>query len=71
VTLGMIGSPRHPQIAASFSIIVPRIGFPGNLEPLPQIYDGRPSIPKPCEQRNMDRIAALIDPRSTTAGLPV
>jgi hypothetical protein len=34
--------PRIPQIAASFSIIVPRIGFPGNREPLPQIYDGRP-----------------------------
>jgi hypothetical protein len=34
----MTGSPGIPQIAASFSIIVPRIGFPGNREPLPQIF---------------------------------
>jgi hypothetical protein len=40
---------RFPaQIAASLSIIVPRIGFPGNPEPLPQVFDGRPSMPKPC-----------------------
>ena len=44
----MTGSPGILQIAASFSIIVPRIGFPGNREPLPQIYDGRPRMPKPC-----------------------
>jgi hypothetical protein len=31
-------SPRIPQIAASFSIIVPRIGFPGNPEALPQVF---------------------------------
>jgi hypothetical protein len=30
------------------SIIVPRIGFPGNPEPLPQVFDGRPSMPMPC-----------------------
>jgi hypothetical protein len=40
--------PRHSQIAASFGIIVPRIGFPGNLEPLPQVFDGCPSMPRPC-----------------------
>jgi hypothetical protein len=27
---------------------VPRIGFLGNPEALPQVFDGRPSIPKPC-----------------------
>jgi hypothetical protein len=37
-----------PQIAASSGIIVPRIGILGNPEALPQVFDGRPSIPKPC-----------------------
>ena len=40
--------PGIPQIAASFSTIVPRTGFPGNREPLPQVFDGRPSMPKSC-----------------------
>jgi|GEM_PF-6667461 len=31
----MTGSPGIPQIAADFNIIVPRIRFPGNPEPLP------------------------------------
>jgi hypothetical protein len=43
----MIGSPGIPQIAASFSTIVPRTGFPGNHEALPQ-FEGPPSMPKPC-----------------------
>jgi hypothetical protein len=38
VTLGTIGSAPIPQIAASFSIVVPRIGFPGNPEALPQVF---------------------------------
>jgi hypothetical protein len=44
----MIGSLGIPQIAASFRIIVPRIGYPGNPEALPQVFDGRPSMPKSC-----------------------
>jgi hypothetical protein len=31
-------SPRIPQIAAGFSIVVPRIGIPGNPEALPQVF---------------------------------
>jgi hypothetical protein len=37
----MIGLYGIPQIAANFSIIVPRIGFPGNPETLPQVFDER------------------------------
>jgi hypothetical protein len=44
----MISSSGIPQIAASFSIIVSRIGFPGNPEPLPQVVESRPSMPKSC-----------------------
>src|ERR1700730_15402500 len=55
----MIGSPGHSQIAVSFSIIVPRIGFLGNPEALPQVFDGRPSMPKPCRAEKYVALAVI------------